>query len=137
MAPIVTAIIIVTLFLGGTRGFSPVPGQAWFVFKVFTVIFLLIWIRATWPRLRIDQIMSFAWKGLFGLSLVNLFLVATEVEFLADDGELSTGALWTDGGYKLAGHVGVDRRAIQSSPRKPSGPFTEGTVSPRQHVRGG
>ena len=96
MAPIVTAIIVVTLFLGGTRGFSPVPGQVWFVLKVFSVIFLLLWVRATWPRLRIDQIMNFAWKGLFGLSIVNLFLVATEVEFLAGDaGELSTGALWT------------------------------------------
>ena len=95
MAPIVAAIIIVTLFLGGTRGFSPIPGQAWFVFKVFAVIFLLIWVRATWPRLRIDQIMSFAWKGLFGLSIFNLFLVAAEVEFLAEDGLLSTGALWT------------------------------------------
>ena len=95
MAPLVTSIIIVTLFLGGTRGFSPVPEQAWFLLKVFVVIFLLLWVRATWPRLRIDQIMAFAWKGLFGLAIVNLFLVATGIEFLrTSEGTLSTGSLW-------------------------------------------
>jgi NADH-quinone oxidoreductase subunit H len=94
MAPIVTALIVATLFLSGTRGFDPVPGQVWFVAKVFGVIFLLLWARATWPRLRIDQIMSFAWKGLFALALVNLFLVAAEVQLLqGDDGELSKGSL--------------------------------------------
>ena len=96
MAPIVTSIIIVTLFLGGTRGFSPVPEQVWFVLKVFVVIFLLLWVRATWPRLRIDQIMAFAWKGLFLLAIFNLFLVAAEVYVLQDSetGELSTESLW-------------------------------------------
>jgi NADH-quinone oxidoreductase subunit H len=95
LAPIVTAVIVATLFLGGTRGFDPVPGQVWFVLKVFVVIFLMLWVRATWPRLRIDQIMGFAWKGLLALSLVNLFLVAAEVEILrGDSGELTTGSLW-------------------------------------------
>ena len=95
LAPIVTAVIVATLFLGGTRGFDPVPGQVWFALKVFVVIFLMLWVRATWPRLRIDQIMGFAWKGLLALSLVNLFLVAAEVEILrGDSGELTTGSLW-------------------------------------------
>ncbi len=95
MAPIVTAVIITTLFLGGTRGFDPVPGQAWFALKVFAVVFLLLWVRATWPRLRIDQIMGFAWKGLFALSIFNLFLVAVEIEvFRGVGGELSVDTLW-------------------------------------------
>ena len=94
MAPIVTALIVATLFLSGTRGFDPVPGQVWFVAKVFGVIFMLLWVRATWPRLRIDQIMSFAWKGLLSLALVNLFVVAVEVQLLqGDDGELSKSSL--------------------------------------------
>ena len=96
MAPIVGSVIIVTLFLSGTRGFSPVPGQLWFIGKVFAVVFLLMWFRATWPRLRIDQIMAFAWKGLFALALLNLFVVAAQVELLQDatTGELSTGNMW-------------------------------------------
>ena len=68
MAPIITALVITVLFLGGTNGFDPIPGQVWFVLKTFAVIFALLWVRATWPRLRVDQIMGFAWKGLFALS---------------------------------------------------------------------
>ncbi len=95
MAPVVTAIIVTTLFLSGTRGFSPIPGQIWFILKVFLVVFGLLWFRATWPRLRVDQIMQFAWKGLFALALFNIFLIATEVQLLQDDaGKLSTNAMW-------------------------------------------
>ena len=96
MAPIVTALIITTLFLSGFRGFSPIPGQIWFVGKVFLVVFGMLWFRATWPRLRVDQIMEFAWKGLFILALVNLFLIAVEVELLrdAETGKLSTDSMW-------------------------------------------
>ena len=84
MAPVITAIILVTLFFSGTRGFAPIPGQLWFVGKVFLVVFMLLWVRATWPRLRVDQIMGLAWKGLFAMALVNLFLVAVEVQLLGD-----------------------------------------------------
>ena len=95
MAPIINAMVITTLFLGGTRGFDPVPGQVWFVLKTFAVVFALLWVRATWPRLRVDQIMGFAWKGLFALSLVNIFVVAIEVAFLQDEtGTIATGSLW-------------------------------------------
>ena len=95
MAPIINSMIIVTLFLGGTNGFSPIPGQIWFIVKTFVVVFALLWVRATWPRLRIDQIMGFAWKGLFALSLLNIFAVAIEVAILQDDvGDISTGSLW-------------------------------------------
>lgn len=96
MAPVVGSIIIVTLFLGGTRGFSPIPGQIWFVGKVFGVMLLLLWFRATWPRLRIDQIMAFAWKILFALALLNLFVVATEIVIFQDSttGELSRADMW-------------------------------------------
>ena len=95
MAPIITALVITTLFLGGTKGFDPIPGQVWFVLKTFVVIFALLWVRATWPRLRVDQIMGFAWKGLFALSLVNIFVVAAEVVILQDDaGNISATSLW-------------------------------------------
>ena len=96
MAPIVVSIIAVALFFGGTRGFDPIPGQVWFVLKVVVVIFGLLWVRATWPRLRIDQIMAFAWKGLFGLALLNIFVIAIEVMLFQDaEGQISTRGLWT------------------------------------------
>jgi NADH-quinone oxidoreductase subunit H len=91
MAPIITAAIVTTLFLGGTKGFDPIPGEIWFVIKMFVVIFVLLWFRATWPRLRVDQIMSFAWKPLFGLGIANIFLIALERQLLSDSaGNLST-----------------------------------------------
>ncbi len=94
MAPLITAMIVTTLFLGGTRGIDPVPGQVWFVLKSFVVLFGLLWVRATWPRLRVDQIMSFAWKGLFGLALLNIFIVAAEIAVFQDEaGALSMRSL--------------------------------------------
>ena len=91
MAPIITAAVVTTLFLGGTKGFDPVPGQAWFVLKMFVVIFVLLWFRATWPRLRVDQIMGFAWKPLFGLGIFNIFLIALESTILSyNDNDISS-----------------------------------------------
>ena len=91
MAPIITAAVVTTLFLGGTKGFDPIPGQAWFVLKMFVVIFVLLWFRATWPRLRVDQIMGFAWKPLFGLGIFNIFLIALESTILSyDDNDISS-----------------------------------------------
>ena len=95
MAPLINSMIIVILFLGGTNGFSPIPGQIWFILKTFVVVFALLWVRATWPRLRVDQIMGFAWKGLFALSLVNIFAVAIEVSVLQDEnGAVSAQDMW-------------------------------------------
>lgn len=96
MAPLITSIVATVLFFGGTRGFDPIPGQIWFVVKVLIILTGLLWVRATWPRLRIDQIMGFAWKGLFALAFVNVFLVAIEVMIFQDPqtGDISTSSLW-------------------------------------------
>ena len=99
MAPLVTATIATALFLGGTRGFDPVPGPVWFAIKVVAIVSILLWVRSTWPRLRVSQIMGFAWKGLFPLALANIFLVAVEVAVFLEPGTesgplLSTGDLW-------------------------------------------
>ena len=84
--------IMATLFLGGWSGpfLSGQLGALWFLLKLVFFAFLFIWVRATFPRLRIDQIMAFAWKFLFPLSLINLFATTLEVYFLRDD---ATGAL--------------------------------------------
>jgi len=68
--------ITTTLFLGGWRGpfasVAPVLGPVYFIIKTLAVIFLLMWIRGTWPRFRIDQMLAFAWKVLVPASLANL-----------------------------------------------------------------
>ncbi len=96
MAPIVTAAVVTTLFLGGSQGFDFLPGGIWFALKMFIVIFVLLWVRSTWPRLRIDQIMGFAWKTLFGLGLFNIFLVAVEFMLAREFNQTNNGSLTTD-----------------------------------------
>ena len=60
-----------TLFLGGWSG-PLLPPVVWFFGKTFAVIFVLMWIRWTFPRLRVDQMMGFSWKFLLPLGLLNL-----------------------------------------------------------------
>ena len=72
LATIAAAMIIVTLFFGGWRGFEPIPSVVWFAGKTLLVLLFIMWYRFSWPRLRVDQILSLAWKGLFELTLVNI-----------------------------------------------------------------
>ncbi len=62
-----------TLFLGGWSG-PLLPGWLWFAIKVFLYIFFQFWLQATLPRFRVDQLMTFSWKVLLPLALVNLVL---------------------------------------------------------------
>ena len=73
--------IISTLYLGGWQG-PVLPPILWLLIKIFIVFFVIVWIRSTLPRLRVDQLMSFAWKGLFPMAIVNLFIIAMEVLWL-------------------------------------------------------
>ena len=88
--------LIATLFLAGWAG--PVAdwlGWLWFLIKTFIGIFLFVWIRSTFPRLRLDQIMAVCWKFLMPLSIINLAAVVLEVYFLRGaSGTLSTSDLW-------------------------------------------
>jgi len=72
--------IATTLFLGGWRGpgVSVVPalGPFYFIAKIVAVVFVLMWIRGTWPRVRIDQMLGLAWKVLVPVALANLLWVA-------------------------------------------------------------
>jgi len=71
---IVSAVAAV-LFLGGWHG-PILPGVVWFLIKVYALIFLIMWFRWTFPRVRFDQLVTFAWKILIPLSFVNLLLTA-------------------------------------------------------------
>ncbi|OGO19761.1 MAG: NADH-quinone oxidoreductase subunit H [Chloroflexi bacterium RBG_16_50_11] len=70
--------IIATLFLSGWRG-PWLPPWLWFIIKTFIVFFVMVWTRTTLPRVRIDQLMGLAWKFLFPLALINLFVTAIQV----------------------------------------------------------
>jgi len=83
-AVLTTSGIMVTLFLKGWEG-PFLPSHLWFLLKVFFFAFLFIWVRSTLPRLRIDQVMAFAWKFLLPLSLINIFVTAAEVLLLGDE----------------------------------------------------
>ena len=67
------------LHISGWEGFNTVmdyiPGFVWFIGKTFFIVFLLMWIRWTFPRLRIDQVLTLEWKYLMPLSLVVLLLM--------------------------------------------------------------
>ncbi|MGQ0680139.1 MAG: NADH-quinone oxidoreductase subunit NuoH [Actinomycetota bacterium] len=67
-----------TLYLGGYapphEALEFVPGIVWLLGKTATILFLLIWIRWTFPRLREDQLQKFAWKVLVPLALLNIFI---------------------------------------------------------------
>jgi NADH-quinone oxidoreductase subunit H len=63
------------MFLGGWRG-PFLPGPVWLLLKVYLIIFLMIWFRWTFPRVRIDQMLSFGWKILLPLSLLNFLVTA-------------------------------------------------------------
>ena len=70
--------VITTLFLSGWRG-PLLPPWLWFILKTFIVFCVMVWTRATLPRVRIDQLMALAWKFLFPLALINLFITAVQV----------------------------------------------------------
>jgi NADH-quinone oxidoreductase subunit H len=68
--------LAITLFLGGWRAPLPfltwIPSYIWFFAKLLGLIALFIWVRGTLPRLRMDQLMNFAWKFMLPMALVNL-----------------------------------------------------------------
>jgi len=73
-----------TLFLGGWHAPAPfldfVPGIVWFALKFTFIVFFLFWLRATMPRIRVDQLMGLGWKVLLPLSLANVFITAACIE---------------------------------------------------------
>ncbi len=110
-AVLAASALLATFFLAGWVGpfLSGPLGPVWFLLKVAFFAMMFIWARATFPRLRVDQIMSFAWKFLFPLSIVNLFAVALEVYFL---GDVQSGLTQADLGIMTAINLGLTVIAV-------------------------
>lgn len=124
--------LIATLFLAGWSGpAADWLGWLWFLIKTFIGIFIFVWIRATYPRLRLDQIMAVCWKFLMPLSIINLIAVTLEVYFLRDaSGALSTADLWIMTGINIivaAVSIAVFGRLIKEKVRyAPAGASRDG-----------
>ncbi len=73
-----TSAMAITLFLGGWAApfsfLTWIPSYLWFFAKLVLLILIFIWIRGTLPRLRMDQLMSFAWQFMLPMTLLNLFV---------------------------------------------------------------
>lgn len=61
-----------TLFLGGWDGPGWLPSWAWFILKCYLMFFGMVWLRGTFPRLRVDQLLGFAWKFMLPVALMNV-----------------------------------------------------------------
>jgi NADH:ubiquinone oxidoreductase subunit H len=76
----VVSSIVTTLWFGGWHGpfveVFPLLGVLWFTLKTYFFVLVFMWIRATLPRLRIDQLMSLCWKVLIPLTLANLMITS-------------------------------------------------------------
>jgi len=82
---IAVSVIAATLFLGGFQApfgnllpflNAPLLGPVWLFLKVMVLLFGMIWVRATLPRIRYDKLMAFGWKILLPLALLNIFVTA-------------------------------------------------------------
>ncbi len=82
---LIVGFVLFNVIVGGLLGlwayinFDWVAGLFWFLGKTFTLVFVFVWMRGTLPRVRIDQLMGFAWKWLLPASLLNLFVTALAV----------------------------------------------------------
>jgi NADH-quinone oxidoreductase subunit H len=79
---IILSALAVTLFFGGWLGPWAPLGPLWFLIKLFALICVFIWLRATLPRLRYDQLMDFGWKVLLPVATINALVTAALVIWL-------------------------------------------------------
>ncbi|MEW5828238.1 MAG: NADH-quinone oxidoreductase subunit H, partial [Chloroflexota bacterium] len=84
---IVISAIMSTLFFGGYLGPGvdkfPWLGPLYMAIKIIVSLFLMIWVRASWPRIRYNRLMAFGWKVMLPLALALVFITATGI-LLAD-----------------------------------------------------
>ncbi|MBA2626363.1 MAG: NADH-quinone oxidoreductase subunit H, partial [Acidimicrobiia bacterium] len=99
MNTITMSAIIVTLFFGGPAGPSPFGpaalwGLLWFMAKLLVFLFVFVWLRATLPRFRYDQLMDLGWKRLIPVALGWLLLLGA-IRLGRDEQWIADSAFWT------------------------------------------
>ncbi|HOI93299.1 MAG TPA: NADH-quinone oxidoreductase subunit NuoH [Syntrophobacter fumaroxidans] len=82
----IVSAVATSLFFGGWHGpfgfdFG-LPGVVWFLIKTYVLIFVIMWVRWTFPRIRFDQLMNFSWKFLIPVSLANLVVTAVVLKLI-------------------------------------------------------
>ena len=82
----IVSAVATSLFFGGWQGpfgiSLGIPGVVWFLFKTYVLIFVIMWVRWTFPRVRFDQLMNFSWKVMIPISLANLLVTAIVVKLI-------------------------------------------------------
>lgn len=113
--------MLVTLFLGGYQAPFPflewIPSWCWFFAKIAFLAFSMVWVRATLPRFRIDQMMQFAWKFMLPMSFVAL--IATAVWHYAGRGAAAWGlaAVLVAAAYLILGQCCFSRKHTPTNRR--------------------
>ena len=85
---LIAGFVLANLFIGGLLiawayvELDWVAGILWFMLKTYVFVFTFVWMRGTLPRVRIDQLMDFAWKWLLPVALLNLFVTAAAIVVL-------------------------------------------------------
>ncbi len=82
----IVSAVATSLFFGGWQGpfgYSlGIPGVIWFLLKTYILIFVIMWVRWTFPRVRFDQLMNFSWKVMIPVSLANLIATAIVIKLI-------------------------------------------------------
>ncbi|MCC6485380.1 MAG: NADH-quinone oxidoreductase subunit NuoH [Armatimonadetes bacterium] len=79
---VTTSALATVMYLGGWHGFGPdvwYLNLIWFILKIFAFIIFYMWVRASWPRIRYDQLMGFGWKVMIPAALLNLAATAVVI----------------------------------------------------------
>ncbi len=78
---IIACALATVLFLGGWKG-PLLPGFVWFFIKVYALIFVMMWVRWTFPRVKFDQLLGFSWLVLVPAAIANLLLTAVVLKLI-------------------------------------------------------
>ncbi len=118
---IAVSAIAATLYFGGYRGpfvdQAPILGPVYLFIKVLLLLFGMIWVRATLPRIRYDRLMAFGWKLLLPLALANVFFVAVGIVL---ENEVNPSLIWTTPALTLlvsALLLYASRKSVAQAPR--------------------
>ena len=95
--PVKGVALAVVLAAGILFGTQPIPSWIWFFAKTYALVFVLVWLRGTFPRLRADQLMGLAWKFLLPMALLNILAAGVWDLYAFPVGTLASAAILSAG----------------------------------------